>query len=1194
VNDQRIRLRLDRLHAILRESRLTQNHWAIKLGLSRGHWSDIVNAKHPYPSAKTRERMLEVLGVGFDSLFVVEAGHTDSEAAFKAALRDRYLIDEELGHGGMGTVFLARDIRHGRLVAIKMVSAEAVAGIGAKQFLKEIRTTARLQHHHILPLFDSGVAADSPFYVMPYIKDGSLRDRLKQSGRLGLAEALQLMRGMAQALTHAHDAQVLHCDIKPENILLSGDHPFVADFGISRAIHAEVFEWGIRHTIDSSAGTPAYVSPEQASGERHIDVRSDVYSLACMLFEMLAGQAPFSGTTTMETVAQRFTTQVPDVRTHAPEIPYGIAERLQRAMSLAVQRRPESVMKFMTEIENAARRRRAPRGVLARTLSPIVHGIQAVRHFIGKTTGGITLDSIVTDLRFTLRSFRRRPAFALLAILTIGLGIGASTAMFSIVHAVLLRPLEYPDPQSVVSIYPTFPDLAGHPTAGQLAIRGTFSWPEFFAIRENQTSFTGVAAYRSLSLTISGEGTPQRVPIAETNYELFQILHVAPRMGRLFNAEDDPDVAQVALITSGFWRERFGSDSNVVGQAVILNDESVEIVGVLPDNFRVGTMGARIWIPRTGSSTDPGIGNHNINGAVARLTPGVTATQAQSEMVNILQASVPPDHGTHGASVFERLSDETRNSRTPLLALIAGSFLLLAVGCGNVAAILLGAGIDREQELAIRGALGASRGRIVRQLLTESVVLSVVGGVAGAGVAALAMRSLLSFAPAGLPRIQTATIDGTVLMFTLTIAGIAGIVFGLIPAIGLSSTEPGKAIVSSRGTTGTKARVHAAVVVGELALATVLMVSGALLTRSLLALNRVDPGFDAENLLAVNVAVPYQRFQNDSTPDRLQEYFTRVADEIESIPGITHVAVTSNTPLTGDRGNNTLLPEGWDDGPDEGILAERRFVSLNYLETLRIPIVDGRGFDQSDLAEGARTIILTEELAEQAWPGENAVGKRIRHWGAWHTVVGTAGVVRDESLESPTSLAFYVPFLQSGSGIGGFMIRTSGDPTESLNAIRERIWSVYPDLPITRATPVTELMTGSLSEQEYRARLMAAFAVIAAAFATLGIYGVTSRSVNQRSQEMAIRLALGAENSSVLRLILRQGIVIAAIGGAIGVLLSVGAARLFRELLFEVSILDPIAIGTIALFVGAASVLASLPPAVRATRTDPITAMRTE
>ncbi len=299
----RIRLDHTRLLELLAESRLSQNHWAIRLGLSRGHWSGIVNGKHPYPSKKTRDLLLEKLGVPFEGLFSYEA-KSGADVDFQSALADHYLLETELGHGGMGTVYLASDVKHGRLVAVKVVSTEAVSGIGVDRFLQEIRYTARFEHPHILPLYDSGEAAGHPFSVMPYIRGGSLRDRLNRDRRLSLEDTLQIVRGVSDALTYAHDRQLVHCDVKPEYILLAENHAYVTDFGISRIIHTEVFEWGPRREIDISAGTPAYVSPEQATGERDLDARCDVYSLGCVVFEMLSGEKPFQGTTSVSTLSK--------------------------------------------------------------------------------------------------------------------------------------------------------------------------------------------------------------------------------------------------------------------------------------------------------------------------------------------------------------------------------------------------------------------------------------------------------------------------------------------------------------------------------------------------------------------------------------------------------------------------------------------------------------------------------------------------------------------------------------------------------------------------------------------------------------------------------------------------------------------------------------------------------------------------
>ena len=352
----RVRLKHSALLDLIARSSLSQNHWALKLGLSRGHWSEIVNGKHPFPSARTRLRMLEAFGVDVHELFQVEGGSEPwADIDFRRAIADRYTIDRELGQGGMGGVYLARDARHGRTVAIKVISTEIVSGIGLDQFQREISTVARLTHPNILPLFDSGDAAGQPFYVMPWIRGGSLRARLETRSRLGIQEVITLARSMAGALDHAHREGVLHCDVKPENVLLFEDHPFVMDFGIARKLRSEMDEWSFRSEMDLSAGTPAYVSPEQALGEAHLDGRSDVYSLACMTWEMLAGRAAFTGTTTQAIVTRRFLVPPPPVHQFAPEVPFAVGSVLERAMAVPREQRPPTPMVFAEELREAAR-----------------------------------------------------------------------------------------------------------------------------------------------------------------------------------------------------------------------------------------------------------------------------------------------------------------------------------------------------------------------------------------------------------------------------------------------------------------------------------------------------------------------------------------------------------------------------------------------------------------------------------------------------------------------------------------------------------------------------------------------------------------------------------------------------------------------------------------------------------------------
>jgi transcriptional regulator with XRE-family HTH domain len=572
----RIRLKLDRLIEELSRSNRTQNHWAIKLGLSRGHLSELLNGKHPYPSQKTREKLIVGLGLEFSELFEAEADSDEwshaSSASFQAALSGRYLIDEEIGRGGMGTVYLAREVKHGRRVAIKVISPEAVTGVGAKQFLKEIRYTAQLQHHNILTLLDSGEAAGYPYYVMPYITGGSLRDRLRARGPLSVEETFSITRGVAAALAHAHDNRVVHCDVKPENILLSEDHALVADFGIARAVHAEVRALGKPTGIDSSAGTPAYVSPEQASGDPHIDGRTDVYSLGCVLFEMVTGEAPFAGKTTVEVVSRRFTDTVPAAVDRASHIPRGVSAVIQQAMAV-----------------DPARRHSSPRQLLEALGTAAAHGRRPIRDSIGlvwsktrsrlrgPTTvspGGrgesVWLGQVIQDVGYAVRGFRKHAAQTAVLLSTLALAIGVNSAVFSVFSAVLLRPLPFPSPDRLVAI-----------TEGARggAARFTSSFANFADIRDQNTHFAAVAGFVGTEESVVGGDVPVFASARYVTGDFFRVLGVAPQIGTGLDVAED---GQTALIGDAVWRSTFGADPGVLGREIEVSGRRLTIIGVMP------------------------------------------------------------------------------------------------------------------------------------------------------------------------------------------------------------------------------------------------------------------------------------------------------------------------------------------------------------------------------------------------------------------------------------------------------------------------------------------------------------------------------------------------------------------------------------------------------------------------------------
>ncbi|MHC4984501.1 MAG: protein kinase domain-containing protein, partial [Planctomycetota bacterium] len=550
----RVLLKRERLLDLIARSGLTQNHWAIKLGLSRGHWSGIVNGKHPYPSARTRERLLEAFGVPFDELFEVEAGPSGwSDQDFGAAIADRYVIDREVGQGGMGTVYLARDVKHGRQVAIKVVSPEAVSGIGVQQFLKEIRYSARLQHPHMLPLYDSGEAAGYPFYVMPYVRDGSLRDLLKSNQRLSLERTLRIAHGVSTALQFAHDNRVLHCDVKPENVLLFDDHAYVADFGISRAVHAEAMEWGKRNEIDSSAGTPAYVSPEQASGEQNLDPRSD---------------------------AQRFTSVVPDLKAFAPQVPRRIAEAVATAMELASQRRHASPREFMDALEEGAKghqsKAREIVGLRMSRLSALTRRVIGRRSAVPRqrNRGIEMIGSIKQDFGYALRTLARTPGFSIVVVLTLALGIAANTMVFSLVNTYFLRPLPFGEPERLV-------ELRQYDPVRQY--RARLSLAQMVDWQERSTAFEGMGAFYYSYDNVTGPEGPERLWVSTVTENMFDVLDAQPMLGRTFaRGEGGPGGADVVVMGHALWQRRYSGDPQIIGRAITIDDVQHTVIGIMP------------------------------------------------------------------------------------------------------------------------------------------------------------------------------------------------------------------------------------------------------------------------------------------------------------------------------------------------------------------------------------------------------------------------------------------------------------------------------------------------------------------------------------------------------------------------------------------------------------------------------------
>jgi predicted permease len=678
--------------------------------------------------------------------------------------------------------------------------------------------------------------------------------------------------------------------------------------------------------------------------------------------------------------------------------------------------------------------------------------------------------------------------------------------------------------------------------------------------------------------------------------DLFPMLGADPVLGRTFDASDGMDARRIVL-SWGFWQNRLGGAPDVIGRTVLLDDRAHEIIGVLPRTFSLTGYDGDFWRVLGDSDYHQNRDNHDLR-VVARLREGVTIERARQETATILR-SLSERHGgesrtTHLASVFPRLEDETRQVRTPLFLLLAGSGLLLLVACVNFAALRLGAGIDRETELQVRAAMGAGRLRIARQMVTESIVLALFGAAAGLLLALAITRALTLLAPVGVPRLDHVTLDARATLFAMLLAIVVGIAFGMMPALTLSRSVSARLHAGRHGSRG-RHRLHSALVIAQTGLATVLLVCAGVLTRTLLHLDAVDPGFEPARLLTVRIQPPYARFRLDGGDlnASVRSYYDRLVREIEAVPGVSNVALASTLPFSADRGNNQVVPEGHRPEIDGEVIAERHAVSGNYLEIIGARLVDGRLLQPADdQPNAAPVVVVSERLARRFWP-DGAVGKRLDFWGGSYVVVGVIADMHDRSLRDDAYFRFYVPQQTVGAG-GSLVIEAVAEPTRLISAIRARLADVDSDLPVTSILPMSDRIADSLAEQRYRARLAATFALLAAAFTAFGIYGVTSRSVARRRPEIGVRLALGARPGSLVVRILRQGVGLSAIGVVLGLAASLAATQAIASYVYGTRANDPLTLTLVALGLVGTAALACLAPSLRAARTDPLQALRSE
>ena len=881
--------------------------------------------------------------------------------------------------------------------------------------------------------------------------------------------------------------------------------------------------------------------------------------------------------------------------------------QLTRGLRVLVHR-PAADRKLTEEIEHYVEQ--ATEAHLARGLSP-AEARRAARVELGSATAvreevrahgwENLLGTFVSDLGYGVRRLRRSPGFTAVSVITLALGIGATTAIFSAVNPILFEPLPYPHPERVVMLWYNGADGS----------RGSQSFGSFRELATRSRSFDALAVMKPWQPTMTGPAQPERFDGQSVSAEYFRTLGVTPNLGHDFDPADDrPKGPNVVILSDSVWRRRFNADATIVGRQVTLDDTSYTVIGVLPRTFEnVLAPAAEVWSLLQYDSTLPPESKewgHHLR-LVARLRAGASPAQVRQELGTIARHPVPefarPAYASMSRGIaMTVLRDEVTSGVKPaLLAVIGAVVLLLFIACVNVTNLLLARGAQRRGELAVRAVLGAGRRRLIRQLLTESVLLAVIGGALGMAVAELGVRALVAFSPAGLPRIGAIAVNGTVFLFALCATTLTGLMVGLIPALNASRSNLSSGLQQgSRRTAGGDQFTRRTLVVVEVALALVLLVGAGLLYRSLDRLFRNAPGFDASHMLAMQVQVSGRRFDDATT----RRFFDGALDAVRRVPGVDRAAFTSELPLCGEGQNEVYgVTFEHDADPHDGHDVFRYAVTPGYFEAMGIPLRRGRLFDHRDLAAASvRPILINESLAKRKFAGIDPIGQRIRVAGPptrhWDEIVGVVGDVKQISLAASRSDAVYgttAQWLWADSAQWLVVrVREGVDVTAITPAVRAAIWSVDKDQPITRVARMESLVAATEAERRFALNIFAAFALVALLLAATGIYGVLSGSVAERTREIGIRAALGASRTDILALIGRQAMTLTSLGIALGVAGAIVVSRLFVALLYGITNVDALTYtGVIALLLGVSAIACSV-PAWRAARVDPAVTLRAD
>lgn len=806
------------------------------------------------------------------------------------------------------------------------------------------------------------------------------------------------------------------------------------------------------------------------------------------------------------------------------------------------------------------------------------------------------MEALTKDIRYAVRGLLKRPGFTAIVVITLTLGIGTNTAIFSVVNAVLLRPLPYPNPDQIVMI------LGSQGTRDLVKLPA--SPEEFYAYRDRNHSFSAVAVYATAGRDLTGDGDAERIDTARVTSQFFSVLGPQPLRGRSFSVEEDqPGQNQVAILSYSLWQRRFAGDNNIVGKNIVLGGVSHTIVGVMPADFQFPTADVQVWTPLSTKDLEDGRGSHFLP-VIARTKPGIDLPQVQAE-VSALAAQVQHEHrdqyeaGGWSVRVVTARDEMVGDHRTVLLILLGIVSFVLLIACLNVANLLLARATSRGHEMALRAALGAGRWQLIRQSIVETLLLSLAGGTLGLVIGSLGARFIKLFNPADLPRVDEIQIDQRVVIFTLTISLLTGLVFGVIPAVQASRLNLLTTLNESTGKVGSgrkQNRLRGLLVVGEVGVAIMLLVGAGLLIKSFYKLQQVDLGFNPANVVTMHLSLPETRY---AEPHKVSAFFSELVNRTESLPGVKSVALVNLLPLKGAGMELNAYVEGQPENPAR---VELLMSSPKYSTALGLDLQKGRFFDDGDRDNTPYVAVVNEAFIRTFLPGEEALGKHVKIGGRntpfpSYTIVGVIKDVRQQGPDAAAKPELFMPHTQPV--LGSFMLqsmslvlRTDSNPEGSIAGVRGIVRELDPELPIYDVSTMQELVTKSVATHRFNMFLVTIFSVLALVLAAIGIYGVMSYAVTARTREIGIRMALGARAVNVLSLVIKEGMKLALAGVAIGIGGALALTRLMRTLLFEVTPTDPTTFAGVAILLFVVALLACLVPARRASGFNPLDALR--